>query len=200
MDVSRRGFLALAGPGLFVFFGVERAGAYQQEAGRLPSRQSGPADFNAYLRIGADGRVTCFAGKVELGQGARTVLSQILAEELDVAYESVDIVLSDTDLCPYDMGTFGSMNVPVLGPALRAAGAEARAVLLQMAAERLAAPVDRLQVKKGVVTDTASGNHATYSQLVQGKRIERHMEKVAPKPVKSYAVAGHSVADRKSVV
>src|ERR1017187_6791487 len=161
MDVSRRGFLALAGPGLFVFFGVERVSAYQQEPNRPPTRQSGPLDFNAYLRIGADGRVTCFAGKVELGQGAGTVLSQILAEELDVAYESVDMVLSDTDLCPYDMGTFGSMNVPVLGPALRAAGAEARAVLLQMAAERLAAPVDRLQVKKGVVTDTASGNHAT---------------------------------------
>jgi len=194
MDVSRRGFMALAGPGLFVFFGVERVSAYQQEPGRLPSRQSGPADFNAYLRIGADGRVTCFAGKVELGQGAGTVLSQILAEELDVAYDSVDIVLSDTDLCPYDMGTFGSMNVPVLGPAVRAAGAEARAVLLQMAAEKLGGPVDRLQVKKGVVTDTASGNHMTYSQLVQGQRIERHMEKVPPKAVKSYAVVGHAAA------
>ena len=56
MDISRRGFLALAGPGLFVFFGVERLSAYQQEPGRLPGRQAGPADFNAYLRIGADGR------------------------------------------------------------------------------------------------------------------------------------------------
>ena len=147
MDSSRRGFLALAGPGLFVFFGVERVSAYRQEPGRLPGRQAGPADFNAYLRIGADGRVTCFAGKVELGQGAGTVLAQILAEELDVAYESVDVVLSDTDVCPYDMGTFGSMNVPVLGPALRAAGAEARAVLLQMAAEHLAVPADGLHVK-----------------------------------------------------
>jgi nicotinate dehydrogenase subunit B len=87
------------------------------------------------------------------------VLAQILAEELDVAYESVDVVLGDTDVCPYDMGTFGSMNVPVLGPALRAAGAEARAVLRQMAAEHLGAPADRLQVKAGVVTDPASGKH-----------------------------------------
>ena len=117
MDVSRRGVLALAGPGLFVFFGVERVSAYQQEPNRMPTRQAGPADFNAYLRIGADGRVTLFAGKVELGQGAGTVLSQILAEELYVPYDSVDVVLGDTDLCPYDMGTFGSMTVPVLGPA-----------------------------------------------------------------------------------
>jgi isoquinoline 1-oxidoreductase len=192
MELNRRGFLALAGPGLFVFFGAERVSAYQQEPNRLPTRQTGPADFNAYLRIGADGRVGCFAGKVELGQGAGTVLSQILAEELDVAYDSVDIVLSDTDLCPYDMGTFGSMNVPVLGPAVRAAGAEARAVLLQMAGERLGAPAGRLQVKGGVVTDAASGKHVAYAELVAGKRIERHMEKVAPKPVSSYAVVGHA--------
>jgi CO/xanthine dehydrogenase Mo-binding subunit len=199
MDVSRRGFLALAGPGLFVFFGVERVSAYQQEPNRLPMRQSGPADFNAYLRVAADGRVTCFAGKVELGQGAGTVLAQILAEELDVAYESVGVVLGDTDLCPYDMGTFGSMNVPVLGPALRAAGAEARAVLLQMGAERLGAPADSLQVKAGVVTDAASGKQVTYGQLVEGKRIERHLEKIPPKPVKSYAVVGRSAARKDAL-
>jgi isoquinoline 1-oxidoreductase len=194
MDVSRRGFLALAGPGLFVFFGVERVSAYQQEPNRMPTRQAGPADFNAYLRIGADGRVTLFAGKVELGQGAGTVLSQILAEELYVPYDSVDVVLGDTDLCPYDMGTFGSMTVPVLGPALRAAGAEAHAVLRQMAAERLGAPADRLQVKAGVVTDPASGNHVSYAQLVEGKRIERHLGNISPKPVKQYTVVGHAVA------
>ena len=197
MVVNRRGFLAIAGPGLFVFFGGERASAYQQEPGRIPARTAAAADFNAYLRIGADGRVTCFAGKVELGQGCGTLLSEILAEELDVAYEQVDVVLGDTDLCPYDMGTFGSMTTPHLGPPLRAAGAEARAVLLQMAAEQLGAPADRLRVNAGVVTDPASGKHVAYGQLVEGKRIERHMEKVAPKPVKSYTLVGHSPADRK---
>jgi CO/xanthine dehydrogenase Mo-binding subunit len=198
MDVSRRGFLAL-GPGLFVFFEADRVSACQQEPNRLPGRQAGPADFNAYLRVAADGRVTCFAGKVELGQGSGTVLAQILAEELDVAYESVGVVLGDTDLCPYDMGTFGSMNVPVLGPALRAAGAEARAVLLQMAAERLGVPADKLQVKAGVVTDAASGKQVAYGQLVGGKRIERHLEKIPPKLVKQYAVVGHSAARKDAM-
>src|ERR1022692_895520 len=183
--LSRRELLAMAGNGLFLWFSVD--GLAAQEPARLPARQGYPTDLNAYLRIGPDGRVTCFSGKVELGQGAMTVLAQILAEELDVAYASVDIVLGDTELCPYDMGTFGSMNVrnfgPALrtfgsmnvrnfGPALRGAGAEAKAILLQMAGEQLHAPAARLQVKGGVVTDPATpGKSVTYGQLVQGKRI-----------------------------
>jgi isoquinoline 1-oxidoreductase len=196
--LSRRELLLSAGPGLFLCFGVDWLAA--QEPARLPARQGYPTDLNAYLRIAPDGRVTCFAGKVELGQGAMTVLAQILAEELDVAYDSVDMVLGDTGLCPYDMGTFGSMNVRNFGPALRGAGAEAKAILLQMAGEQLQAPVARLQVKAGVVTDpNAPGKSVTFGQLVQGKRIERHMEGVAVKPVAAYTIAGHA-APRKDAL
>jgi isoquinoline 1-oxidoreductase len=191
-DLSRRGFLGLAGSGLFVFFRVEPIEAFQEPA-RLPSRQAGPTDFNAYLRIGADGRVGCMVGKVELGQGSMTALAQLLAEELDVALDSVDMVMGDTDLCPWDMGTFGSLSVRMFGPTLRAAGAEARAVLLQMAAERLEAPAGRLQVQAGVVSDPSSaGKRVTYAELVQGKRIERHLEKVPVKPVSAFTVVGKS--------
>ena len=198
MKPSRRELLALAGPGLFLSFGVDWLAA--QEPARLPVRQGYPTDLNAYLRITPDGRVTCFSGKVELGQGAMTVLAQILAEELDVAYDSVDVVLGDTELCPYDMGTFGSMNVRNFGPALRGAGAEAKAILLQMAGEQLHAPAARLQVKGGVVTDPATpGKSVTYGQLVQGKRIERHIEGVPVKPVTAYTVAGRA-APRKDAL
>ena len=198
MKPSRRELLALAGPGLFLSFGVDWLAA--QEPARLPVRQGYPTDLNAYLRITPDGRVTCFSGKVELGQGAMTVLAQILAEELDVAYDSVDMVLGDTELCPYDMGTFGSMNVRNFGPALRGAGAEAKAILLQMAGEQLHAPAARLQVKGGVVTDPATpGKSVTYGQLVQGKRIERHIEGVPVKPVTAYTVAGRA-APRKDAL
>ena len=112
-----------------------------QEPERCPG-PGYPTDFNAYLRIGADGRVTCFVGKVELGQGSKTALAQLLAEELDVALDSVDMVMGDTDVCPWDMGTFGSLSIRQFGPVLRGAAAEARAVLLQMAAERLGAPAE----------------------------------------------------------
>ena len=101
-QLSRRAFFALPGTGLFLLVSA-------QEPTRLPVRQGYPADFNAYLRIGPDGRVTGFSGKVELGQGSTTALAQLLAEELDVPYDSVDMVLGDTGRCPWDMGTFGSL-------------------------------------------------------------------------------------------
>ena len=74
-----------------------------------------------------DGRVTGFTGKVEYGQGVITSLAQMLAEELDVPLKSVDMVMGDTDLCPWDRGTFGSMTTRFFGPPFRAAAAEARA-------------------------------------------------------------------------
>ena len=188
-ELSRRDFARLAGAGLFVFFDIGLA----QEPNRIPRRVAAPNDFNAFLKIGEDGRVQCLVGKVELGQGAMTSLAQVLADELDVAFDSVDLVMGDTDLCPYDMGTFGSMTTPFLAPMLRKAGAEARAVLLALAAERLGAPAERLRVKNGVVTDSAAaGSSVTYARLVEGKRIERHLANIAVKPVAEFQVIGQS--------
>jgi nicotinate dehydrogenase subunit B len=183
-EVSRRDVLTLAGSGLFVLFSTEQAQAHAQEE-KIPERPSFPTDFNAYLRIAPNGKVTGLAGKVELGQGSRTVLSQLIADELDVDYDSVDMVMVDTDVCPWDMGTFGSLNVRQYSLLVRAAAAEARAVLLQMAAEKLEVPVDRLIVSAGVISDkSAPGKHVSYGQLVGGKKIERHLPKV---PIKAYA-------------
>jgi nicotinate dehydrogenase subunit B len=191
--VTRRTFLAAAGSGLFLFFYVGPMEAFQ-EPSRLPGRGGYPTDFNAYLRIAPDDRVTCFVGKVELGQGSMTALPMLLAEEIDVPLDRVDVVMGDTDLCPWDMGTFGSLSIRQFGPVLRTAGAEAREVLLQMAAERLSAPVDRLQVKDGVVTDPSQNKRVSYGELVQGKRIERHIAKATVKPVSQFKVHGTSPA------
>ncbi len=191
-SLSRRELLALPGAGLILLFPVAPLAGFQ-EPERLRSRPGYPTDFNAYLRIGDDGRVTCLVGKVELGQGSKTALAQLLAEELDVALDTVDMVMGDTDLCPWDMGTFGSLSIRQFGPVLRGAGAEARAVLLAMAAERLGAPVDRLTVNNGVVRDTATPDHrVTYAQLVGGRRIERHLENVPIKSVAAHRVVGTS--------
>ena len=184
---SRRDFLSATG--LFVFFPL--AASAQQEPARLPTAMGAPADFNAFLKIAADGRVSGFVGKVELGQGALTAFAALLADELDVPFDSVDMTLGDTALCSYDMGTFGSMSMAVTGPAVRAAAAEARAVLLQMAAERLRVPAERLRVKDGVISDSAdSSRRVTYGQLVEGRRIERHVQGAAPKPPAGFAVIG----------
>jgi isoquinoline 1-oxidoreductase len=188
--IDRREFLKLTATGLVVLFDVDPLDASQP-----PRRQGYPSDFNAYLHVGANGVVTGFVGKIEMGQGTITSLAQLLAEELDVPFESVRMVMGDTDLCPWDMGTFGSLSIRQFGPVLRQAGAEARATLLDIAAERLQVPVDRLAVKDGVVRDTTGvGNTVTYSELVEGRRIERTLAaKPAPKPFRLFTVMGRSV-------
>ncbi|MGA2961748.1 MAG: molybdopterin cofactor-binding domain-containing protein [Candidatus Korobacteraceae bacterium] len=190
--LNRRDFLKL-GTGLAVYFWTGPVDLFGQAPPAVPT------DFNAYIHIGADGRVICMVGKIEMGQGLQTALAQNLAEELDVAFDSVDMIMGDTDLCPWDVGTFGSMANRMLGPILRGAAAEARAVLLQMASERLHAPVERLRAKDGVVTDTASGKHVSYAELVQGKRIERKLGKIPLKPTTDYKVMGTSVPRKDAI-
>ncbi len=167
---SRREFLQRVGGGIIIVFSVAKSSEAQERSfGGEDSR-----DFNAYLRIGEDGRVTCFSGKIEMGQGIITSLAQMLANELDVALETVDMVMGDTSVCPWDMGTFGSMSTRFFGPPLRAAAAEARAVMIELAAERLGIPEDQLQVKNGTVFDEAqSANRVTYAELARGKTIAR---------------------------
>jgi len=187
--LERRDFLKLLGPGIYFLFALEGAVALDQGRG---GGQGYPADFNAYLRIGEDNRVTCYTGKIEMGQGIIAALAQMLAEELEVAYHSVDMVLGDTKLCPWDGGTNGSRSVKYFGPALRAAGAEAREVLIQMAADQLKIPRDHLAVKDGVVSDRSNpARKVTYGALAQGKAIERHLEaKPAVKVPAAFTVIG----------
>ena len=192
--MRRRDFLKAAGlTGLFLFF-RGRAQAAPLVAARP---EEYPEDFNAYLRIGADGRVGCFVGKVELGQGIMTALAVLAAEELDVDPERVDMLMGDTDLCPLDSGTGGSLSTWQFGPVLRGAAAEARAVLLELAAERLGARPADLGVEDGVVSVQGSPERrVTYGELVQGRRIERHLGRVRPKDLSSLRLVGRS-APRK---
>src|SRR5512137_1521183 len=150
---SRREFLKRLGGGVFIFVTLGEW-VEAQEAGRQRGgRQGTPSDFNAFLRIGEDGRVTCFTGKIEMGQGPITSLPQMLAEELETPLETVDIVMGDTDRCPWDAGTFGSMTTRAFGPALQAAAAEAKAVLLELAADTLKVPQAQLMAKDGAIFD-----------------------------------------------
>ena len=115
--INRRQFLKIAGSGIVLFFTIGDLPVFAQEGrGRGPQRVL-PTDYNAFLRIGADGRVACYTGKIEMGQGIVTSLAQELADELDVSLDAVDMVMGDTDLCPWDMGTFGSMSTRSFGPA-----------------------------------------------------------------------------------
>jgi isoquinoline 1-oxidoreductase len=161
-----------------------------------PSSWAQPtADFNVFFRIGADGRITCFTGKIEMGQGIITSLAQMLADELVVPLTSVDMVMGDTLLCPFDRGTFGSMSTPYFGVTLRQAAAEARAVLVQMAAEKLKVPSQRLRINDGHVIDSQnSSRRATYAQLTGGKIIERRLKhSVSPLQASQRRISGKAV-------
>jgi isoquinoline 1-oxidoreductase len=171
---SRREFLKRFGGGIAVF--VTFGGNLSLIEGAEAQSRGVPKDFNAFLRISEDGRVTCLTGKIEMGQGPITSLPQMLADELDVSYDKVDIVMGDTDLCPWDRGTWGSLTTRAFGPLLRAAGAEARAVLLELASESLRAPVSRLAVDDGVIFDRKNKQkRITYGALAKGKPIVRDL-------------------------
>jgi len=188
-SLSRREFLKAVGGGIIVFFSVGDLTAQER---RPPGFQELPADFNAFLRIGADGRVTCFTGKIEMGQGIITSLAQMLADELDVSLDAVNMTMGNTDLCPWDMGTFGSRTTRFFGPPLREAAAEARAILIQLAAEHLHLSESQLTVKEGVVVDkNDSGNRVTYAELAKGKSIEKHLSKKPTlKNVSEFSIVG----------
>jgi nicotinate dehydrogenase subunit B len=175
IDYNRRDFLkkmGLLGGGIIIYCTIGNTGRSSAQPGSATS-----PDFNAFLRIGADERVTCFIGKVDMGQGTITSFPQIVAEELDVAYDKVDMIMGDTDTCPWDIGTGGSMAIRVVGVQIRSAAAEAKGVLKLLAAEHLKCPVERLATKDGIVFDRKKHDkNVTYGTLTKGKLIEKHLE------------------------
>jgi nicotinate dehydrogenase subunit B len=197
-SLSRREFLEAVGGGIIIFFSTGDLTAQER---RPPGSQDLPTDFNAFLRIGADGRVTCFTGKIEMGQGIVTSLAQMLADELDVPLDAVDMAMGDTDLCPWDMGTFGSRTTRFFGPPLREAAAEARAILIQLASEHLHLNEDQLTVKEGVVVDkNNSGNRVTYADLAKGKSIEKNLPKKPPlKNFSEFTIVGKPTLRKDSL-
>ena len=126
--MPRRDFFKLLGGGIIVFScqGVQRQTILQMAE---PLERELPKDYNAFLQIAEDGTVSCFTGKIEMGQGIITSLAQMMADELNVPMEKIKMVMGDTDLCPWDAGTWGSLTTRHFGPNMRAAAAEAKGVL-----------------------------------------------------------------------
>ncbi len=187
---DRRGFLRLVGGGIAVLVTLGPEDLFAQ------GRRAYPEDLNAYLLIGADGRVTVFTGKIEMGQGVMTSQAQMVADELGVALASVDVVMGDTDRCPWDAGTWGSLTTRMFGPVLRAAAAEARQVLMGLAATKLGAPRADLRVREGVVSLASDAKRqVTFAELAQGRKIARLVgEKAVMKKVREFEVMGRSPA------
>jgi nicotinate dehydrogenase subunit B len=187
--MDRRDFMKRIGSGLVIAFSV---GNTRLKAG-MPFQDETPG-VNAYLRIGDDGRVTLFTGKIEMGQGPITSLPMELADELDVRLEDVDIVMGDTDLCPWDEGTYGSLSTRVFGQVMRSAAAKARAILVNMAAGELSLEAGDLEVVDGMVR--AKNDHdkkISYAELTKGKEIvETNIGDVPMKKKSEFKIMGTS--------
>ena len=173
--MKRRDFFKLLGGGIFIFFQPwDPSELFDLQT---QQRRSLPTEFNAFLHIAEDGTVNCYTGKVELGQGTITTLAQIMADEIEVPFERVKMVMGDTDLCPWDGGTTGSNSIRTFSPRMRVAAAEAKTVLMQLGSEFLHVPVSQLQVKDGIISDIKnSKSKVSYGELVKGKKIEKHLE------------------------
>jgi len=173
--LKRRNFVKILGGGIFIFF--QPWNIADLFSSTLPQPRTLTKDYNAFLHIAENGMINCITGKVELGQGIIISLAQMMADELNVQVEKIKMIMGDTELCPYDAGTWGSQSIQTFGPAMRAAAAEARGALLDLASERLKVPVSQLDVKDGIVYDTKkSGNRVSYASLAKGKKIERYLD------------------------
>jgi nicotinate dehydrogenase subunit B len=126
---DRRGFFKALGGGIVVVSFISKARGQESGGGRGRGGRNIPQEIAAWLHIDPNGAVTVYTGKVEVGQNARTSLTQAVAEELGAPLRSIELVMGDTERTPYDMGTFGSMTTPQMVPQLRKAAAAARAML-----------------------------------------------------------------------
>lgn len=194
-DIDRRDFFKLLGGGVLIISALTRAQARQESGGgqRRPSASRAPQEIGAWLHIGEDGAVTVYTGKVEVGQDIRTSLAQVVAEELRVPVSSIRLVMGDTDLTPYDAGTFGSRTTPAMAPQLRRAAAAARELLLDLAAAQMGVERGALVASAGRVSHEAGKSSRSYGELTKGQKLMQTIgERVSLTPVEEWKIAGRS--------
>ncbi len=193
-DVDRRDFFKFLGAGALVVCALKSPGL-GQESGRAHGRGDAlPNDIASWLQVSENGRVTVYTGKVEIGQNIRTSLSQAVSEELHVPIERIDLVMGDTQLTPFDMGTFGSRTTPTMNLQLRKVSGAARDVLIAMAAKQWNTEPAKLVAADGKVADPAGNRSIEYAELVKGKQLTATLPAEDPLiPASDWKVAGTSV-------
>jgi CO/xanthine dehydrogenase Mo-binding subunit len=188
IDLERRDFFKLAAGGLVVLLALEGPGK-AQESGRGDAR---PPELAAWLHIGQDGTITVYTGKVEVGQNIRTSLAQAVAEELRAPIGSVQLVMADTDLTPYDTGTVGSRTTPVMAPQMKKVGAAAREALTDLAAEKWKVDRTSISVAGGKVRNNASGESVGFGELTRGQKLVKAVDGAAITPTSEWKLQGTS--------
>lgn len=160
----------------------------------LPASIKRTPNINAWLEVLANGHVRIFTGKLELGQGISTAISQVAAEELDLDMEIVEIVLADTARTPDEGYTVGSGSIEQSAMAVRFAAAAARQKLLELAALQLNVPVTQLTMRNGTISTRTGNSSITFNELLNGKQItDKVQAPVALKPKEDYKLVGKAI-------
>ncbi|HET8919952.1 MAG TPA: molybdopterin cofactor-binding domain-containing protein [Xanthobacteraceae bacterium] len=205
---SRRALLK-GGGALVVSIGAPMPLARAAEEARLAGAQPPltPDQLSSYIAVNADGTVSAFYGKIDGGQGLHVAIAQMVAEELDVPFKAVKVVMGDSASSVNQGGASGATGVQNGGKQLRAAAAEARRVLVELAAEKLGVPAERLSVDSGVVhTGTEMAKSVSYADLVGGRYFNVALAwngkignplyapgKAKPKDPKDYKIVGQPI-------
>jgi len=163
-----------------------------------------PDQLSSYIAVNADGSVSAFFGKTDTAQGLFVAIGQIVADELDVPFKSVTVIMGDSATSVNQGGASGSTGIQLGGKQMRMAAAEARRVLIEMAAAKLGVPADKLAVTDGVVSDGTK--KATYGELIGGRYFNVQLDwnkqignplyapgKAQPKSPKDYKIVGQPI-------
>lgn len=176
-ELERRDFFKFLGGGLVLLLALDGS-ADAQESGRGPALRpdARPPELAAWLHIGEDGAVTVYTGKTEVGQNIRTSLAQAVAEELRSPIGTVRLVMADTELTPYDMGTFGSRSTPLMAPQMKKVGAAAREALIDLAAAQWKVERSSVSLADGKVKNDASGAAVGFGELTRGQKLVKMVD------------------------
>jgi CO/xanthine dehydrogenase Mo-binding subunit len=193
-QLQRRDFFKFLGGGLVLLLALDNSAA-GQESGRGPAFRGDarPPELAAWMHIAEDGAITVYTGKTEVGQNIRTSLAQAVAEELRTPVQSIRLVMADTDLTPYDLGTFGSRSTPLMAPQMKKVGAAAREALIDLAAAKWKADRSSLTVAAGAVKNNASGESAGFGELTRGQKLLKTIDGASVSPATEWKLEGSSV-------
>lgn len=187
-EIDRRSFIKMLGGGVAVLLFADTAEAQRQGgAGR-------PKELSAWIHIAQDGTVSVFTGKTEVGQNIRTSLSMVVAEELKIPLSAVQMVMADTDLVPWDAGTFGSRTTPDMAPQIRRAAAAAREALIGLAAAEWKVERGTLEAADGKILRRGSDQSISYGALSKGQQLVATVgDRIPVTPMAEWKVTGKSV-------
>ncbi len=193
-SMDRRRFMKSIGGGIAILLVAKETLGFQESGRGRGMQEEMPREIDLWLHIRPDGPITVFTGKVEIGQNIRTSLSQTVADELHVSLDAIEMVMGDTQLMPFDMGTFGSRSTPQMGTQLRRVAAATRDVLVGLAAKQWKVDSGQLVAADGKVSDRSGNRSITYAELAYGQSFAEMIPAEDPvTPATEWKIAGEPI-------